>query len=192
MSAPVFAPKQGLFLVLVLLLGVGLGWWLKPRALDGRAASDASVAHGAAPAPASVLAAPASEPEPEAVPVAPAPAATQAAAAKILSVPATPEALQAAERAIDEAALSYDAEAVKLIAPYLTNGDARIRSLARDGLIRASDPSGAKALRGAALRLEDARELAEFLEAAEFLELPPMKPRKKRAAAQSATSTVAQ
>ena len=100
--------------------------------------------------------------------------------------------MEAAESFIDEAALTYDEAAVKLIAPYLVNADPRIRSLARDGLIRASDPTGAKALREAAVRLEEARELAEFLEAAEFLELPPMKPRKKRAAAQSATSTVAQ
>jgi hypothetical protein len=187
MRAPGFVSKQGLLFAGVLALGVGLGWWMKPQPA-GAGIEPAATAVRPAETPAAPLvsgAKPATE-QTESAPV-------KDAEQKIVTVAATQEVRDAAERFIDEAALTYDVQAVELIAPYLVNGDATIRRLALDGLIRASDPAGAKALREAATRLVDASEAAAFLVAAEFLELPPMKSRKKRAAkAETATAVTAQ
>lgn len=161
----------------VLVLGAVLGWWLKPR-----------------PVPSPTSQVPAKNPPSQAmVPVtgqavasitaeATAPAPVAGEPVKVVAFAASPEMQAEAERFIDDAALTYDAEAVRLIAPYLVNGDPAIRRMALDGMIRASDRAGAVALREAAPRLPDAREAAAYLEAAEFLELPPMKSRKKQAA----------
>ncbi len=83
---------------------------------------------------------------------------------------------------IDEASVTYDERAVAAIAPYLANADLEIRKLALDGLLRAGEITAASVLRTAATKLADPREAATYLDAADFLELPPMNRVKKSVA----------
>lgn len=96
--------------------------------------------------------------------------------------PKTVDALTARAEAyvlIDEASVTYDERAVAAIAPHLANADLEIRKLALDGLLRAGEVTAASVLRIAATKLADPREAATFLDAADFLELPPMNRIKK-------------
>ncbi len=74
---------------------------------------------------------------------------------------------------IETASTSYDAAAVTKIAPFLLHKDPSIRLAALSGMINLGESSGAPILTTAAKDLSDPREASSFLEAADFLELPP-------------------
>jgi hypothetical protein len=75
---------------------------------------------------------------------------------------------------IDDAIVMYEPEAVGIIAPYLSSRDPDIRDAAIEGLKQLGEPSGATLLRKAARAAKTSRERAELLEAAAFIELPPL------------------
>lgn len=79
---------------------------------------------------------------------------------------------------IETASTSYDAAAVTKIAPFLLHKDPSIRLAAISGMINLGESKGAPILRTAAKDLSDPREASSFLEAADFLELPPANLRK--------------
>ncbi|MGC4015939.1 MAG: hypothetical protein QM755_15650 [Luteolibacter sp.] len=73
---------------------------------------------------------------------------------------------------IGDAVITYEAAAVKVIAPFLTSPDRELRSAAREGLIQLGEPDGIAALRLAATLMSDSAETNACREAADFLELP--------------------
>ncbi len=75
---------------------------------------------------------------------------------------------------IHDAATAYDASALPLIEPYLAHTDPEIRAAAVDGLVALGETGGAALLRDAARKLADPREAVTYLDAAEYLELPPI------------------
>jgi len=75
---------------------------------------------------------------------------------------------------IDDAIVTYSPEGVGIITPYLSNSDRELRSAAVEGLKQLGEPEGAKVLRRMARSVTDPRTRQEFLEAAEFIELPPV------------------
>jgi hypothetical protein len=79
---------------------------------------------------------------------------------------------------IETASTAYDEAAVAKIAPYLLHKDPSVRLAALSGMINLGESKGAPILRTAAKDLSDPREATSFLEAADFLELPPSPLRK--------------
>jgi len=82
----------------------------------------------------------------------------------------TPKA--AAIQQIVEGKVTYSAEGVPLIQPYLNNPDPEIRLEAIEAMKQLDAPEAAAALRQAAKTARNAEERAAMLEAAEFVELP--------------------
>jgi hypothetical protein len=132
-----------------------------PHPDTARSPAPASSANDPLPPLASPLATTAPAP-----PAAPAPAATT-------ETPATRETILAT---LETAYTSYRPESLPAIAPYLQHRDREIRSAAREAVVQLGAPEGATLLRQSSLRLQDPREAAEFLDAADFLELPPAPP----------------
>lgn len=75
---------------------------------------------------------------------------------------------------IDDAIVSYSPEGVGRIAPYLSSRDADVREAAIEGLMQLGEPSGAELLRKAARSASNPRERRQLLEAAAFIDLPPV------------------
>ena len=73
-------------------------------------------------------------------------------------------------------------ESVKTVEPYLLSSDLTVRNAAIEAMKQLSLPSAARALRDAAARSSSPSDKAEFLKAAEFVELPPYIPRSQRTA----------
>jgi hypothetical protein len=97
--------------------------------------------------------------------------------AATLAGPATAQTSSPAEIVlgkIDDAIVTYSPEGVGVIAPYLSSGDPEIRAAAIEGLKQLDEPEGAKVLRRAAGSSTNPRDKKELLEAAEFIELPPV------------------
>jgi HEAT repeat protein len=69
---------------------------------------------------------------------------------------------------------------VKFVKPYLLSPDLEVRRAAVEAMKQLSLPSAAKALREAAERSNSPNDKAEFMKAAEFVELPPYIPRSQR------------
>jgi hypothetical protein len=78
---------------------------------------------------------------------------------------------------LDDLAMKDDAESLKKILAALTHSDPDIREAARDAAVQFGDASAAARLRAVAANTADAEEKTELLEAAEFLELPPLEVR---------------
>lgn len=157
-------PRQLALAAVALLLGVGAALWVR----------DASQTAPAAPAPAGEAAAATSIPSP---------AATQAGAATAPAAPTTPAPAattgaepplldgDAAQEAILDLVVTYDAASVPALARYLAHRDPELRAAARDGLIQLGERAAIPFLEAAA-RTAPAEEAKALREAAEFLALP--------------------
>jgi len=75
---------------------------------------------------------------------------------------------------IHEAMVTYSPEGVKALEPILANAEPEIREAAINAIIQIGEKSGADALRRAARKTKVLREKMRMLEAAEFIELPPI------------------
>lgn len=75
---------------------------------------------------------------------------------------------------IDDAIVMYSPAAVGMIAPHVSSKDPQIRDAAIEGLKQLGEPDGAKLLRRLAQSATDPRDRRELLDAAEFIELPPV------------------
>jgi hypothetical protein len=96
------------------------------------------------------------------------------------STPAAPQAPVAASpqevvlTKIDDAIVTYSPEGVDIIAPYLASKDPEIRAAAIEGLKQLGEPEGAARLREVARGITNQRDRKELLDAADFIELPPV------------------
>jgi hypothetical protein len=81
---------------------------------------------------------------------------------------------------LSEASASGTDDGVKFVKPYLLSPDLEVRRAAVEAMKQLSLPSAAKALREAADRSNSPNDKAEFMKAAEFVELPPYIPRSQR------------
>jgi hypothetical protein len=169
-------------------LGLGLAWFNRPAAPAGSDISSAHAGHENAALASSANASPAASPihasdASRSVAVDPMariddPASTNAAHADTDS-PESTLAPEVRDRLIEEitaAYTTYEPTALPKIAPFLRHSDAEIRSLARDAVVQVGHADGAKLLRDAAKTARDPREAVAFLDAAEYLELPPAPP----------------
>lgn len=80
-------------------------------------------------------------------------------------------------RTVDELealAMNQDADSLQAILAELTNADPEIRAAARKAAVQFGDRAAAPELRDVAARIEDVDEKRALLEAADFLELPPL------------------
>jgi hypothetical protein len=76
---------------------------------------------------------------------------------------------------IDDAMVTYDVSGLAVLGPMLDHPDPDIRLATIEGIVQLGEASGAKTLRDAARRATDAKERAQMLEAAKFLDLPVYK-----------------
>ena len=74
---------------------------------------------------------------------------------------------------IHGAAITYKAENLPVIKPYLLSSDPEIRQEAVDAMIILGDSTASPMLREAAKQMNTAQDLKIMLEAADYLELPP-------------------
>jgi len=72
---------------------------------------------------------------------------------------------------MEEAVVTYSASGVAIITPHLSSADAAVRSAALDALTRLGHRSGALVLRDAAMKLSDPREMVEYMNIADYLEM---------------------
>lgn len=84
----------------------------------------------------------------------------------------TPEEFDAVLDELEFAALSYDAEELPVIEPYLLHPDPEIREAALDAMLTLGDAAASPLLRAAAAQAYSPHEAVELLEAADYLELP--------------------
>lgn len=95
--------------------------------------------------------------------------------------------------AIEAASTSYDAAELPRIQPFLTHPDPEIRSAALAGIVNLGHAAGAPVLRAAARQLVDSKEAVGLLQAADYLELPPvpksMRPRVRAAGTPAAPAS---
>ena len=75
---------------------------------------------------------------------------------------------------IQDLSITYDAREVPALAAFLTHDSAEVRAAALDGLIRLGSKEAAEPLRAASAKVKDPREAIAMLDAADYLELPPM------------------
>lgn len=79
-------------------------------------------------------------------------------------------------QAVRVAATTYDAAAAEEVAKYLNHPDPEVRAEAVRAMVVAGDAAGAALLRKASEQIKDPREAVTYLDAADFLELPPALP----------------
>jgi len=75
--------------------------------------------------------------------------------------------------ALEEAAITYDAAQLPVIAPHLTSPDAEVRAAAVEAVMLLGDSSGARLLRQAAAQARSGEEAAQLRAKADYLDLPP-------------------
>lgn len=75
---------------------------------------------------------------------------------------------------LEALAMKHDADSLLVILAELTNPDPEIRAAARKATVQFGDRAAAPELRAVAARTEDVDEKRALLEAADFLELPPL------------------
>lgn len=80
---------------------------------------------------------------------------------------------QAIER-IEAAVVTYEASSLPVIAPFLTHSNPELRRAAREGMLQMGADEASPLLRAAAEKLKDPREATLLLDAADFLDLPPL------------------
>ncbi len=71
-------------------------------------------------------------------------------------------------------AATHDEGALPALAVYLEHEDAGVREAAREAVVQLGASAGAARLRAAADAAKDPREALELLDAADFLDLPPV------------------
>ncbi|MCW0218128.1 MAG: HEAT repeat domain-containing protein [Prosthecobacter sp.] len=74
---------------------------------------------------------------------------------------------------IEEASISYSAEELPKIQPYLSHPDPEVRAAAIQGMITIGEPAAAPILRAAAQLAASTEEAKAMKEAADYVELPP-------------------
>lgn len=74
---------------------------------------------------------------------------------------------------IEEASISYSAEELPKIQPYLSHPDPEVRAAAIQGMITIGEPAAAPLLRAAAQLAASTEEAKAMKEAADYVELPP-------------------
>ncbi|HTL74502.1 MAG TPA: HEAT repeat domain-containing protein [bacterium] len=92
--------------------------------------------------------------------------------AAITSNPSPAPALTADE--LEALGMKHDADSLRAILAELMNPDPEIRAAARKAAVQFGDRAAAPELREVAARTEDMDEKRALLEAADFLELPPL------------------
>jgi len=92
--------------------------------------------------------------------------------AAITSNPSPAPALTADE--LEALGMKHDADSLRAILAELMNPDPEIRAAARKAAVQFGDRAAAQELREVAARTEDVDEKRALLEAADFLELPPL------------------
>ncbi len=104
--------------------------------------------------------------------------ANSATASVTATVGVTPETSEreATVQAVRVAATTYDAAAAAEVAKYLNHPDPEVRAEAVRAMVVAGDAAGAALLRKASEQIKDPREAVTYLDAADFLELPPALP----------------
>lgn len=80
---------------------------------------------------------------------------------------------------IQDAAVSYDAAELPKIEPYLLHPDQEIRQAAMNGMITLGDKAAGPLLRKAAASAPTPQEAVALMEAADYVELPPAKLRRR-------------
>lgn len=90
------------------------------------------------------------------------------------AAPASPETHPITVEELDDLAMTDNPESLKKILTALTNSDPDIREAAREAAVQFGDVSAAPKLRAAADATKDVDEKKELLDAADFLELPPL------------------
>jgi hypothetical protein len=80
---------------------------------------------------------------------------------------------------IHDAAVTYEASEIPKIEPYLLHSDPEIRQAAMDGMIMLGDAAAGPLLRKAAAIAPTPHEAVALLEAADYVELPPAKLRRR-------------
>lgn len=126
------------------------------------------------PGPATVAAsqAPKALKAPETVPVSATATAPLAAPAPAVSQTSVPQEKPQILAAIEEAAVSYSAEELPKIQPYLTHPDPEVRAAAIQGMVTLGDAAAAPLLRAAAQLALSPEEATAMREAASYVELP--------------------
>ncbi len=76
------------------------------------------------------------------------------------------------------AAVTYDAASLPVIKPYLVNTDPEIRKEAVNAMLILGDSAASPLLREAAKQMTTAEDMKTMIEAAEFLEIPPVDQKK--------------
>jgi hypothetical protein len=71
-------------------------------------------------------------------------------------------------------AMNNDTDSLKEILAALSDSDAQVRTAAREAAVQFGDKSAAPVLRETAQNISDAHEKVALLEAADYLELPPL------------------
>ena len=83
----------------------------------------------------------------------------------------TPQILEA----INDFATTYDPKELVKIEPYLLHADPQVRNAAIDGMIRLGDASASVMLRSASAKAPTTADAIAMLQAAEYLQLPPVR-----------------
>lgn len=73
---------------------------------------------------------------------------------------------------IQAAMVTYSAESLPVLKPYLSSPDPQVRAAAIDAVVQLAAPEGADLLRGAAKSAKSPEEQEKLLQAASYLELP--------------------
>ena len=166
------SPRLALALCATSAAVLGGFWLFRPAPASAPPAPrETTAAAPATPAPHASLGAPVPQPpsdEPAPAPPAPAPS----------PAPGEPDALPASADAdiarIESAVASGQADALPVVAAYLTHSEPAVRSAAREGMLQMGLEEAAPLLREAAGKSKDPREAILLLDAADFLALPSL------------------
>jgi len=90
------------------------------------------------------------------------------------NLPASPRPPARTVDELEALAMKHDGDSLQAILAELTNADLEIRAVARKAAVQFGDRAAAPELRAVAAGTKDADEKRELLEAADFLELPPL------------------
>lgn len=171
-----------LLVSVLLLISSYLAFSRRSRAPAEKTTSEAQVPSSPAalqPAPEPALATPPSPGPVEKVQVAPPPSSPtpkpRPLVVKGIYNPPPLEGPHVAELTrIEDLSVTYDAREVPALAAFLNHDATEVRAAAIDGLIRLGSKEAAEPLRAAAAKVKDPREAIAMLDAADYLELPPM------------------
>ncbi|HEY1083662.1 MAG TPA: HEAT repeat domain-containing protein [Prosthecobacter sp.] len=109
---------------------------------------------------------------PEAAPAAATAAAVSPLASPVAAPTSGPQEKPQILAAIEDAAVSYSAEELPKIQPYLTHPDPEVRAAAIQGMVTLGDAAAAPLLRAAAQLALSPEEATAMREAASYVELP--------------------